>query len=159
VKRGESKPIRSRQAYCLHIRPEAGLRYSILALSEDNIATTFLLATRLREVGHEIEVVSDAGAFIARLRADRFDWLLVDGDVARVAGKGLFDSLTARRGVARIVWIGQRPRQSTIAIAARFAKPISYAELCRYFSALATSDKKRLQGRARTRVPRERSST
>jgi CheY-like chemotaxis protein len=133
--------------------------YRILALVEDNIATTLLLATRLGDMGHDIEVLSDPEEFGTRLAAQRFDWLLVDGDVAHAAGKGFLDVLSADRRDARIVWFGRRPRHGAIAITAHFTKPISHAELSRYFSsqmpAKATTPTVR---RAAVRARRHRSS-
>jgi hypothetical protein len=127
--------------------------YRILALIEDNIATTFLLSTRLGELGHRVEVLSDAKLFGARLAAESFDWVLVDGDVVHAAGKNLLDTMSTGRGNARIVWFGRRPRHGTIAITAHFAKPISYSELSRYFSTRLPMDRAETADHAKRWVP------
>ncbi len=131
------------------------MRYRILALIEDNIATTLLLATRLGALGHHVEVLSDVREFVARLAAERFDWLLLDGDVVHTAGRSLVDAVSRRRGDARVVWLGRRLSDDRISITAHFAKPISYAELSRYFSAREPPKGTETAGHTQGKIPDE----
>lgn len=100
--------------------------YRILALLEDNIATTLLLTSRLADIGHRLVIVSRVDDFTRRIEAERFDWVVLDGTVMRSISSGVRAALTRHLRGARIVWIGEPPRFVGIAITSRFSKPPSY---------------------------------
>lgn len=100
--------------------------YRILALLEDNVATTLLLTSRLADIGHRLVIACRTDDFARRMEADRFDWVVLDGTVMRGIGSSVRSALTRHLRGARIVWIGEPPRFVGIAITSRFSKPPSY---------------------------------
>jgi DNA-binding NtrC family response regulator len=104
----------------------------VLALIENNIAMRLLLTSRLSALGYHVTVVSSPQAFRRQIEAQPFDWLILH-EAALVGAPDLL-TRTAQQHEARIVWLGRAPRQRELPIAARFATPLVYGEIARYFS-------------------------
>ncbi len=115
------------------------MKGNVLAFVENNIAMRLLITSRLSALGYHVTVVSTLRAFRRHFEAQPFDWLILHE--AAFGGKpDHFDRLARHRRGARIVWLGRPPRERDLPIAARFATPLVYGEITRYFSLQESQD-------------------
>ncbi len=106
----------------------------VLALIENNIATTLLLSSHLEALGYQLIRVSELSDFSARLATQSFDWIILDDSAVRPVRRRLLGILARHGGAARLIWFGTPPRTRNIRLHATFGKPLRYSEIARFLS-------------------------
>lgn len=110
------------------------MKQKVLALIENTIGTSLLLSTRLKLLGYKVTIVFSPFAFRKRIEADSFDWIILDAAALPLLRQRFVEYVARRCKGARVVWCGESPPQPSLLIEARFAKPLQYNEISRFFS-------------------------
>ncbi len=108
--------------------------HKVLALIENNIATTLLLTSHLSAVGYELTLASGLPDFSERLATQQFGWVILDEAVVQPVWRRLVGVLARHRSSACLIWFGKRPRTPRLKLHAIFTKPLRYAEIARFFA-------------------------
>lgn len=130
-------------------RPEAVLsppaeqnRQKRILIAEDNRINSIAAKRFVEKIGYEASCVADGGEVIKRLRAERFDGVLMDVQMPAMSGteatrlirsdtSGDFDPAIPIIAMTAHAMAGDRERFLEQGMTAYLAKPVSYAELAK----------------------------
>lgn len=120
----------------------------ILVFMENSIGPQLLLTGRLQALGYAVTVVSTPDGARKRIRAEFFDWLILDETATQAEAGSLLEEVARRQKPCRIVWLGFPPRRAGVRIEAVFDKPLDYGKIARFFSAKGSEEPGRAGSRS-----------